>query len=91
MSTVIKTLIKLALDEDIGIGDCTTEALIDHKTKAEALISVKQPSRIAGLPFIEAVFATLDASVTVVRRWPKAQILMEKLPYARSMDRQGPS
>ena len=67
ITAATKSLIHLALDEDIGYGDCTTEFLIDRELTAEALVLVKQPSRIVGLSLIEAVFATLDPSVTVTR------------------------
>lgn len=61
-----KTLIRLALAEDIGRGDCTTEAIIDDKLQASAIIYVKQPARIAGLPLINAVFSELGSEVQVI-------------------------
>lgn len=61
-----KSLIRLALAEDIGRGDCTTEALIDANLEATATVYVKQPARIAGLPVIDAVFAELGGHVQVL-------------------------
>lgn len=62
----VKSLIQLALAEDIGRGDCTTEAIIDPKLKSIATVYVKQPSRIAGLPMIDAVFSELGNEVNVI-------------------------
>lgn len=61
-----KSLIRLALTEDIGRGDCTTEAIIDPELQARATVYVKQPSRVAGLPVIDAVFAELESEVHVI-------------------------
>ncbi|MFX4303129.1 carboxylating nicotinate-nucleotide diphosphorylase [Alicyclobacillus tolerans] len=60
-----KMLIRMALAEDIGRGDCTTESVIDSHLHAQALIFVKQPARIAGLPIVEAVFSELHPEVNV--------------------------
>lgn len=62
-----KSLIRLALAEDIGRGDCTTEAVIDSSLEATAIVYVKQPARVAGLPIIEAVFSELGGQVQVTR------------------------
>lgn len=83
ITAITKELIRLALDEDIGNGDCTTEALIDHDVKAEALVYVKQPARIAGLPLIEAVFAALDPSVIVTRLVEEGTDTGPKTPVCR--------
>ncbi|MCL6549235.1 MAG: hypothetical protein K6T30_10055, partial [Alicyclobacillus sp.] len=56
----VYSLIELALDEDIGRGDCTTEAVIPEGTRAHAVVRLKQPARVAGLPVVEAVFRAVD-------------------------------
>lgn len=61
----VQNLIRLALAEDIGRGDITTEAIIDENLEAIATILVKQPARVAGLPTIGAVFDALDRNVEV--------------------------
>ncbi len=55
-----KKIIKEALEEDIGTGDITTDAVIGHKTKALASIKAKQDLVIAGLEIAKNVFAVLD-------------------------------
>jgi len=53
-------LIRLALEEDIGAGDITTDALIAPESTATAVIYAKEPLIIAGLPVAKEVFTTLD-------------------------------
>ncbi len=60
-----KLLIRLALAEDIGRGDCTTEAIIDAHLQARATVYVKQPARIAGSRMIDAVYSELGSEVRV--------------------------
>lgn len=65
LSTHTQTLIRLAVDEDVGRGDCTSEALFGPKDMAQAVVRIKEPARVAGLPVVKAVFAVLDAQVRV--------------------------
>jgi nicotinate-nucleotide pyrophosphorylase (carboxylating) len=53
-------LVRLALDEDVGLGDATTDATIAADTRARALIAQKAPGAIYGLDAAEAAFALLD-------------------------------
>lgn len=62
----VKSLIRLALSEDIGRGDCTTDLLIDRGLFASANVVVKQSARVAGLPLVEAVFRELDNAVEMI-------------------------
>ena len=55
-----KNLVLKALEEDIGEGDITTDAIIDPKTKAFAEIKAKQDLVIPGLEIAEHVFALLN-------------------------------
>jgi nicotinate-nucleotide pyrophosphorylase (carboxylating) len=56
-------LIELALDEDIGGGDVTTQALIPPDLMGEAHIRAKQDLVMAGLPAAGRVFQKVDASL----------------------------
>ena len=56
-------LIRLALAEDIGRGDCTTMYTVDPALQARAVVWVKEPSRMAGLPLAERVFHTVDPAL----------------------------
>jgi len=56
-------LIDLALEEDIGPGDVTTQALIPPELQGEAQIRAKQTLVVAGLPVAGRVFHKLDAEI----------------------------
>ncbi len=56
-------LIDLALEEDLGPGDVTTQALIPPELKGEAHIRAKQTLVVAGLPVAARVFQRLDPEV----------------------------
>ena len=59
-----RELIRLALEEDIGAGDVTTNALIPPESMATAVIFAKEPLIIAGLDVAREVFAALDPGVS---------------------------
>src|ERR687888_1104776 len=65
LSAAVTTIIDLALAEDIGRGDITTEATVDPNTEAAAEILQKAPGVLCGLPVVRMVFARLDPRVRV--------------------------
>jgi nicotinate-nucleotide pyrophosphorylase (carboxylating) len=62
-SPLIERLIDLALEEDIGVGDVTTQALIPPDLQAEAHIRAKQDLVVAGLPVAALVFGKVDSTL----------------------------
>ncbi|MBW1649930.1 MAG: carboxylating nicotinate-nucleotide diphosphorylase [Deltaproteobacteria bacterium] len=62
MHQSIEHLIELALAEDIGAGDITTDNLIQTDKKAEAVIIAKEPIVVAGLNIAKRVFLKLDSN-----------------------------
>jgi len=60
---VIRALIDLALQEDIGAGDVTTNSIVSDGLKAVGLIVVKKEGVIAGLPVAKAVFERVGPGV----------------------------
>lgn len=56
-------LIRIALEEDIGPSDVTTDGLIDTDRSAEARIVAKETLVLAGLDLAHQVFTVLDATV----------------------------
>ena len=61
----IDTLIQLAIKEDIGTGDITTENLITDSLIAEGSFIAKEGGVIAGLPVVEYFFSKLDKGVSL--------------------------
>ena len=55
--------IKMALEEDIGTGDLTTESLIDNDQISQGVIKVKEEGVVAGLEVAELVFSILDDEI----------------------------
>ena len=60
MELQIEQMVRLALDEDVGPRDLTTEAVIEPGTRARAQIRQKQPGMLYGYEVAEAVFHHLD-------------------------------
>src|SRR5260370_34118645 len=56
----ILATIRKALDEDIGVGDVTTNLLIAPEASAVARIIAKQDGFVSGLSIALAVFPMLD-------------------------------
>ena len=61
----VEAIIRLALSEDIGRGDITTESTVPAENQGTAVILQKAPGVLCGLPVVEAVFALLDPRVQV--------------------------
>lgn len=62
-SAHLDRLIDLALEEDIGPGDVTTQAIIPPDLMGEAHIRAKAALVVAGLPVAARVFGKLDTEV----------------------------
>ncbi|RLG13528.1 MAG: carboxylating nicotinate-nucleotide diphosphorylase [Candidatus Nanohalarchaeota archaeon] len=58
------TLIKSALEEDIGPGDITTEATLKKDKTIEAHITSNQDGILCGINIAKKVFETLDKNIT---------------------------
>lgn len=64
-------LVGRALAEDVGAGDVTTVSLVPAEARAEARIVAKADGVLAGMAFVNAVFARFDAGVKV--EWFRAE------------------
>lgn len=56
-------LARVALEEDVGAGDLTTEATVPSEAPARAVIRAKERGVLAGVGAARAVFALLDPAV----------------------------
>jgi nicotinate-nucleotide pyrophosphorylase (carboxylating) len=59
----VREFLKLALEEDIGAGDITSGLLIPEDNRASAVLVAKGSFTLAGLPFAEEVFMSLDKEI----------------------------
>jgi nicotinate-nucleotide pyrophosphorylase (carboxylating) len=64
-SADVQAIISLALAEDLGRGDLTTEATVSSDAIASAEVQQKSPGVVCGLPLLERVFAAVDPRVRV--------------------------
>lgn len=64
-------LVALALAEDVGSGDVTTELTVDLLTPAQATIRQKQPGVIYGHDVAEYVFRSVDPTIEYARVHPE--------------------
>jgi len=60
-------LIDLALEEDLYLGDATSEATLDAATSGEGAFQAKEDLVVAGTAIVSRVFERLDASCTFDR------------------------
>jgi nicotinate-nucleotide pyrophosphorylase (carboxylating) len=68
MTDGLTVLVTEALAEDVGDGDVTTEATVDERALARALIVQKAAGVIYGLDAAETAFALLDPQVRTRRQ-----------------------
>jgi nicotinate-nucleotide pyrophosphorylase (carboxylating) len=62
-TAAVERLIDLALDEDIGSGDITTNCLVDPQVRSRGAIVAKEPLVVAGLAVANRVFQRLDPEI----------------------------
>ena len=60
ISSEIQSTIRRALQEDIGSGDATSQAIIPPEARMKALIVAKQAGVVAGLDVAKAVFLMVE-------------------------------
>src|SRR5205807_1955995 len=83
-------LIQRALDEDLGSGDLTSEAVVPESATARAVISQKEPGVIAGLRVAEAVFHRVDPRLRLHEharegQWREGGLVAEVAGAARAI------
>ncbi len=61
----VQQLIKAAIREDVRSGDITSEACISADKEISGKLLLKQWARVAGLPFVKAIFQELNPDIQV--------------------------
>ena len=64
MQFEIERIVRTALEEDIGLGDVTTEVTVVHDTVARAELVAKEDFTLAGIDVAAEVFRVLDPNVS---------------------------
>jgi nicotinate-nucleotide pyrophosphorylase (carboxylating) len=65
LTPAITRLIELAIEEDLGRGDATTQAVVEPGASAVARLVARQRLTVAGLDVAAAVFRRLDPSIAI--------------------------
>ena len=60
LQSILRKLVEQALEEDLGVGDLTTQAIFPHAFKARAVLQAKEDLILAGIEISAMVFETLD-------------------------------
>lgn len=68
MDGEIRSLLKKALEEDLGPGDVTTRTLLPAGQRGEARIVAKESGILAGGPLAREIFRLRDASLRIILR-----------------------
>ncbi len=79
-SDALDRIIRLALDEDIGHGDVTSELLIPKTAQAELVFINREPLVVCGTFVVARVYALLDLGVMVKARVPEGQAVSPQTP-----------
>ncbi|HEV7735647.1 MAG TPA: carboxylating nicotinate-nucleotide diphosphorylase [Candidatus Binatia bacterium] len=58
----VTALLELAVTEDVGAGDCTSEATVPETARARGRLLVKEPLVVCGLPLLERVFGRVGGA-----------------------------
>lgn len=75
-------LIELAFEEDIGIGDITTDAIVPSTQMGVGTLLAKSAGIVAGLPVAERVFEKLDPTLTFRRLVKDSEAVVAGTPIA---------
>ena len=59
----LERIIRLALEEDLGMGDLTTNAVIDPELTGKASLFAREELMLAGLPFFMKVFFEISPKI----------------------------
>jgi nicotinate-nucleotide pyrophosphorylase (carboxylating) len=84
MNTIaLRQFIREALNEDLGVGDLTTEALVPADHKSSCVFIAKQTGVIAGLPVAKMVFEELEPNIAWIALVDEGMEVEKGTPIAR--------
>lgn len=74
----VKAIINMALEEDIGTGDITTETTIPQDKKANGKFIAKEDMIICGIDIAKYVFSLVDPSINFVPNFKDGDVVKKK-------------
>lgn len=78
----VQTLLQLALDEDVGDGDVTTQSIFREPAQVEASLVARSETVACGLPIIEELVQRLDPDARVTLNVEDGQRVPSMTPMA---------
>jgi len=72
---LVDNLIRNALDEDLGAGDITTDAIIAPEAKGKAVLETREEIVLAGLPVFTRTFELLSSNMNIENHYKDGQIV----------------
>lgn len=63
----IRLIVRMALKEDVGSGDVTTQALVSPKTTTSAIMVAREALTVCGLEMAELTFRELSPAIQLIR------------------------
>jgi len=70
-------IVQIALEEDVGAGDITSELTLDPRSESEGIILAREAGIMAGMPVVDQVFFQVDPKVTVEARAAEGESFSE--------------
>jgi nicotinate-nucleotide pyrophosphorylase (carboxylating) len=73
--TSLEQIVTVALDEDLGRGDITTEACVDSDQKGSAVLRARERLVFCGMEVLREVYRQVDPSIETTPRCRDGQVL----------------
>src|SRR5688572_8872127 len=71
----VNKLILMAIEEDVGYGDVTTESIIDIHATSIAHLITKEEIILAGLEIFSQVFLMIDKSIDIKNHYKDGDLI----------------
>lgn len=71
----LNRIIKIALEEDLGSGDLTTDAIIDPEKEGKAVLEAREEMVLAGLPVFCKTFELLSSEIRFEKHFKDGRVV----------------
>lgn len=88
---ILARIVAVAIEEDVGAGDITTNSVIEKNRQAKADIVVEEDCTVAGIPLAQVLYETIDEDLDFQKevedgkKVPKESIIVRLHGSARSI------
>jgi nicotinate-nucleotide pyrophosphorylase (carboxylating) len=78
----VRNLIQTAIDEDLGRGDVTSEAIIAEDVMSQAQVISKESIVLAGMEIFASVYSNLDRTIGMRTHRRDGEVVLARTPIA---------